>query len=589
MDDYNGSNRKRRENTYSRASFLSKLLFIWPYELLKEGMLKPLDEQDLHDIMKEESSSYNREWFEKLWQDEKRRVEGKQLYTKPSLHWALTKDFFKSTWIIQPLMFASSAARIGMSVALGYLIQSFGNKSNEGYIWAGVIVVCNAIVLFEHHHVFFLTWRKGMQMRIGAVSSIFAKSLRLKSVGGSLSSGQIMNLVSNDVERFLMTTLFASYIIWAPIQAIVILVIGFKMIGSAFGIGMGILLFIFVPLQAYLAKQFAYLRSRVASITDERMTLVGQAISGVRVMKMFGWENEFEDRIQRVRKKEIRQIHKANRLKALNEALFFAVNVFVSVAIFVLHVYAFDGKLTTRNVFVVMTLINVLQLEMTKHLSLGVMAVSECWVSVKRIQNYFEVSELPTEKTEKTSTLNDDDNVAISMSDFTCYWDSSAETERVSSESSSPVKPIALNKITLDFRRNQLSCIVGSVGSGKSALLYALAGELTPVNGTIRYKNRDSLSYASQDPWIMNGTVRKNILMGKHYDEEFYQSICSACGLDQDFNQFISGDHTIVGDRGVQISGGQRARSVHQVFYDYLLSNPLSLLHILIPFSSTST
>ena len=75
-------------------------------------------------------------------------------------------------------MMASSTARIAMSLALGFLIQSFIDRSKEGYIWAAVVVLCNAVVLFEHHHVFFITWRQGMQYRIGAVASVFSKSLR---------------------------------------------------------------------------------------------------------------------------------------------------------------------------------------------------------------------------------------------------------------------------------------------------------------------------------------------------------------------------------------------------------------------------
>ena len=141
--------------------------------------------------MTAEESKHNRKIFEQIWNDELDRVNRlksqlpldskKRESLRPSLQRALIVDFFRTTWIVQPLMFASSSARIIMSVALGFLIQSFIDKSGDGYWWAGVLIFCNAVVLFEHHHVFFITWRKGMQLRIGAVASIFAKSLRLKS------------------------------------------------------------------------------------------------------------------------------------------------------------------------------------------------------------------------------------------------------------------------------------------------------------------------------------------------------------------------------------------------------------------------
>jgi hypothetical protein len=117
--------------------------------------------------MTDEQSKHNRAKFEKVWHDEVTRVEilknelplnsKKRASLRPSLHRALLKDFIITTWIVQPLMFASSTARIVMSISLGYLIQSFIDKSKEGYWWAAILVFCNAVVLFEHHHVFFFT------------------------------------------------------------------------------------------------------------------------------------------------------------------------------------------------------------------------------------------------------------------------------------------------------------------------------------------------------------------------------------------------------------------------------------------------
>lgn len=270
----------RSENPYLNASLLSKFFFRWPYSMLQVGIQRTLEEIDLPNIMEQESSSYNRNHFEKIWEDELKRVEKykctnkKKKKIKPSLHRALLVDFFKTTWMIQPMMFCSSVARIVMSLALGNLTQAFIDSDDgaKEYLWAGVLVVCNFVVLMEHHHVFFITSRKGMNMRTAAVAAIFSKSLRLSSIGNShgldgnhITSGQIMNLVSNDVERFFITALFISYLIWAPLQSIAILVIGMKMIGPSFLVGMGILLFIFVPVQVYLSKKFASVRSKVRS------------------------------------------------------------------------------------------------------------------------------------------------------------------------------------------------------------------------------------------------------------------------------------------------------------------------------------
>ena len=354
------------------ASFLSKLIFTWPYKLLKIGLERPLGERDLPEISEVDSSKFQRNLFERIWEAEKKRDP-----QNPSLHRALLVDFFRSTWKVQPLYFLSSVATVVQAVAVGYLIESFETGSGDGYIWASVLVVCGLIVLFEHHHVFFITWRKGMQMRVSSVSAIYAKSLKLSSTHQETNSntGKIMNLASNDVDRFLLVALFGSYLFWAPLQSIGILITGWVTLGPAFAAGFAVLILIFLPFQYYLSHRFAFYRSKIAAITDRRVTFVSQAIYGARIMKMSGFEWRFLDRIQAIRREEVGQIQKANSLKAANEALFFASNIVISLIIFLVHV-GIGGTLYPREIFTVFTLVNILQLELTKHVALGVMVRS---------------------------------------------------------------------------------------------------------------------------------------------------------------------------------------------------------------------
>jgi ATP-binding cassette subfamily C (CFTR/MRP) protein 4 len=508
---------------------------------------------------------------------------------------------------------------------------------------------------------------------MAAVAAIFSKSLRLSSIVGihGIPSGQVMNLVSSDVERLVSATLFGSYIIWGPVIAIGSLVAGIQFIGPAFAAGFGLLVCIFVPLQFYLSQRFANLRSKVAVLTDARVTLVSQAVNGCRVMKMSGWEVEFEKRIAKVRQEEIMQIQKANRLKAWNEAVYYACNVVISATIFIVHV-ASGGILSSRTVFSTITLINAMQIELTKHFSLGVMVrirysdvsfllisillyayavihsyyqgLSECWVSVRRIQAFLEIPEIRAVNEKHTSSsmekpeslimkpssssltpeikiarfgsiseslidsrdltespmVSDTGNGKVfSLEHVTCCWNAVAETvgtveattdlDMELNLTNSGVKhdnnditlsDVALSNVTVDFEMNSLTFIIGVVGSGKSALLQALIGELPVAQGCLKRKY-DSLAYSPQDPWIMNGTIRENIIMGLPVDEAHYQDVTYSCGLLHDFSLLLNGDKTVVGDRGVQLSGGQRARiSLARALYRnsdvVLLDDPLS-------------
>ena len=192
--------------------------------------------------------------------------------------------------------------------------------------------------------------------------------------------------------------------------------------------------------------------------------------------------------------------------------------------------------------------------------------VSESFVSITRIQKFLSHPELPdSSKIERGNYSNKD--VAISISSMTCYWNQvnhilTKEKKSKKSLDDGTMKDelvTALSNVSIDFRRGELTCIIGTVGCGKSALLQAIVGELPVFSGNIR-RSYNTLAYAAQDPWIMDGTVKENIIMGMELDQEWYDKVVDACGLRLDFGQFLIGDQTIVGDRGIQCSGGQRAR-----------------------------
>lgn len=106
-------------------------------------------------------------------------------------------------------------------------------------------------------------------MKNGTIAAIYSKSLRLRSIGGvngeSVSSGKVVNLSTNDAERFILAALFIPYVYWGPILSICVLLAGFYVLGPAFAAGY-FLLFFTIPLQFYIGKRFATLRSKVSDI-----------------------------------------------------------------------------------------------------------------------------------------------------------------------------------------------------------------------------------------------------------------------------------------------------------------------------------
>lgn len=140
--------------------------------------------------------------------------------------------------------------------------------------------------------------------------------------------------------------------------------------------------------------------------------------------------------------------------------------------------------------------------------------------------------------------------VAISMHSVIARWDPA------SSDSNS--RPPTLNNLNAEFRKGQLIGIVGAIGSGKSSILQAILKELPLESGHIL--NKETMSYASQEPWLFVGSIRQNILFGSAMDTRRYKTVIRVCALESDLKQFAEGDETLIGDRGVSLSGGQKAR-----------------------------
>ena len=218
-----------------------------------------------------------------------------------------------------------------------------------------------------------------------------------------------------------------------------------------------------------------------------------------------------------------------------------------------------------------------------RHVSIGVMASSETAVSVGRIQQFLEFPEIDQGNDSETNTNSTVDRSlpALKLTDVSCQWNhvkqikqrysakgkedaegkgpaligdkNDSQHSALAKLAEMPVSiPLALFNVSVEFSYSSLTTVIGPVGSGKSALLQALVRELSVTGGCIQ-RNYNSIAYAAQDPWIMDGTIIENITMGSVYNAEWYLKVVQACSLVVDFNQLRDGDQTIVGDRGVQL------------------------------------
>ncbi len=304
VDGDDDSVKGRPPNPFENATLLSRCSFSYAKPLLNIGKSRPIQQADLPDLHPFETSDYNRQLIEDIWERECKNADESvtnncgRKKRKKNLGRAIFWYYLKSTWWAEVLMAVNMAARIGQAVVLGLLMDQFGRYGDENggkesdedhnsgasYFYAILLVVTGFIAFPTKQQQFFETYRKGVQLKLGFVSAIFAKILRLPS-NNSITSGHVTNLVSNDVERIMTTSVVLPFLIQGPVVSIVILIVGIHVIGPVFVAGFG-LLCILIPIQVFIGKKFAFFRSQVAPLTDKRITMVSQAVSGARVMKM---------------------------------------------------------------------------------------------------------------------------------------------------------------------------------------------------------------------------------------------------------------------------------------------------------------
>ncbi|XP_034741526.1 multidrug resistance-associated protein 4-like isoform X2 [Etheostoma cragini] len=332
-------------------------------------------------------------------------------------------------------------------------------------------------------------------------------------------------------------------------------------IGPSCLAGMAIFFFL-MPVQTMFGQLFSNLRAETAVLTDDRIRTMNEVISGIRVIKMYGWEKPFAALVNEVRRMEISKIMKSSFLRGLNMASFFVANkiiVFITVCVYVLT----GNQLSASRVFMAVSLYGAVRLTITLFFPYAIEKISESLISIRRIQNFLLLDEVAPQHLGLPVAEKD---CMVKIQDLICYWDKMLEAP-------------TLQNVSFTVRPEQLLVVIGPVGAGKSSLLSAILGELSQESGVVKVKGE--LTYTSQLPWILPGTIRSNILFGKELNPQKYDRVLRACALKRDMDLLPGGDLAIVGDKGANLSGGQKARvslarAVYQDADIYLLDDPLS-------------
>ncbi|XP_027621726.1 cystic fibrosis transmembrane conductance regulator [Tupaia chinensis] len=574
-----------------RASVISKLFFSWTRPILKKGYRQRLELSDIYQIPSADSADNLSEKLEREWD---RELASKK---NPKLINALRRCFFWRFTFYGILLYLGEVTKAVQPLLLGRIIASYDpeNKAERSiaiYLAIGLCLLFIVRMLLLHPAIFGLH-HIGMQMRIALFSLIYKKTLKLSSrVLDKISIGQLVSLLSNNLNKFDEGLAVAHFVWIAPLQVTLLMGLIWELLQASAFCGLGFLI-VLALFQAGLGRMMMKYRDQRAGKINERLVITSEMIENIQSVKAYCWEEAMEKMIENLRQTELKLTRKAAYVRFFNSSAFFFSGFFV--VLLSVFPYALIKGIILRKIFTTISFCIVLRMAVTRQFPWSVQTWYDSLGAINKIQDFLQKQEYKTLEYNLTTT-------EVVMENVTAFWDegfgellekakqnnnnrkiSNGDNNLFFSNFSLFGSPV-LKDINFKIERGQLLAVAGSTGAGKTSLLMMIMGELEPSEGKIKHSGR--ISFCSQFSWIMPGTIKENIIFGVSYDEYRYRSVIKACQLEEDISKFAEKDNIVLGEGGVTLSGGQRARiSLARAVYKdadlYLLDSPFGYLDVL--------
>ncbi|KAJ3328221.1 hypothetical protein HDU76_010362 [Blyttiomyces sp. JEL0837] len=426
--------------------------------------------------------------------------------------------------------------------------------------------------------------------------------------------GKIVTLLSVDCEKVLDYITFSTHLfIKIPISFVLAFAGLYQILGVSSLAGVVYVLAI-MPLTASLGKWASNVQTTLMGSTDKRVNQTNEVLNGIRIIKYFGWEDQFAAKILAIRETELYNNLKMNLLEAVTFLFSFSSSIICFFLTFFTYTVIAGNTLDAATAFTAVVLLQQFSDLLSWSPQEFIMALN-AWVSLKRIEGFLEERDM-----DQFLDLGGDDGsedfdenevgVEIWKGSFRYYTGNDAkktdgkmkqggdETESLLGNGGDGVDGngygtrnndgFNLRDVNVEFVLGGLNVVSGPTGSGKSSLVLALLGEMKKLAGKVNLPKsskgeiqQGAVAYVAQTAWLLNDTIRENILFGSAYDEERYRRVIHACALVRDLETFPGGDLTEIGEKGISLSGGQKQRvSLARALYSnapiVLLDDPLS-------------
>ena len=464
----------------------------------------------------------------------------------------------------------------------------------EGFAYVLAAAVCIIASSITQQHSWYLAGIAASDCWIAMTSLLFSKPVRLtRGALSAFTEGQLTNLIGPDSSVIFEVGPFFGFFMTMPFQALFSSALLASLLGWVFLIGLAILL-VNTYIVERLGKCITQAQVSRNKLGDERNVLVNETIQGARTVKLYAWEDIMAERVTSARAKELQRLKAIARHRAIQQFLSFGVPTLAQVPVFFVYERV-HGGLQASTIFAALAAFEYLNTALVI-LPNALNETRRMVVSLRRIGHFLSTGEDYADRLEEALGSGDHGQVAVEGEGAFAWRARSADAPAAATKlkagtasgeaaSSGEAAPASFSLALPGFSAagGELVLVCGRVGSGKTSLCSALLGLLAPSEGTA-VSVRGRVAYVPQTAFVMNATVRENILFGDDTcDATRYDSALRACALQADIAALPAGDETEVGERGITISGGQKqrvalARAAYAQPDVVILDDPLSAM-----------
>ncbi|KAL4065664.1 hypothetical protein V8B97DRAFT_1983434 [Scleroderma yunnanense] len=585
------------------ASIFEWATYSWVYPLVKRGSTIDMDEGSVWDLS---PAMQSRPVFNKF-----RTIQQPTLLRR--LIVANSRDLILDVLLTFVTVLFSYAAPYFLRNILDLINDPTPEHHSRAYVQAFLACFC-ALMKGEAdaQHLFFGR-RASARVRVQLMDAIYDKALKRRDFSGFVNKdaattaddtdkldapkpnanvGKAVNLMTIDANKVSMIVGSAYLLYGGPLEITLALILLFSLLGYAAFAGL-IVIFIGWALHSYFTRIGIQIQKKLSIARDHRISVLNELIKAVKDIKFFAWEDRWIGRVLATRETEMQWMKKTCINAIWSSLVWASAPMLVSVTSFLVYVYN-GNQLTASVAFTSIALMGMLR-QPLNILPSFIVQVFQTRVSLERIEAFLNEEEVSEQVSSLKAThpgsggTNREKNLSIERGYF--KWEAGLDSDEqlelngnLNAEMPASIEGIEdgagatsgeeiilqrtsshflLRDISIQFPEEKLSVITGPTGSGKTALLLALLGEMTKIQGTLNLSKctyPPTVSYAAQTPWLQRRTIKENIVFGYPYDEQRYNDVVECCALRPDLDILEDGDATQIGDRGINLSGGQRAR-----------------------------